>query len=144
MDLYKKCKLKFKFLCILSEYFGKAFNQKDVEITEVDFDDNFFGSYRKSTYEIYKGLKTALNANENHRLYYFICMICICHVFSDLYKSKELKLETYSAFLPAILDPVITKKISYQTLTCHLRNSPNQVLVNLVKKIIDGIMKKEE
>lgn len=68
-------------------------------------------------------------------------MVCICHVFSDLHESDELKRDTFSSFLLEVSETSANEeKISYEKLAHYLRNSQKPVLLKLAKKIIDDIM----
>jgi hypothetical protein len=138
-ELFRKCKGQYKEICKLNEYFPAAF---DEEITESEFGGDFFRSYRKSTDIIYGTLKEYLKTNKVLKFYYFLCMSCIVHVFSELYESEELKRETFSAFLLEVTDSTSQKedRISYQKVAHYLRNSPKPVLLKLAKKIIEDIM----
>jgi hypothetical protein len=69
-------------------------------------------------------------------------MTCICHVFSDLNESDELKRSTFSSFLLEVSESSSNlEKISYQKIAQYLRNSQKHVLLKLAKKIIKDIMK---
>jgi hypothetical protein len=138
-ELYKKCRGQYHQICKLNEHFGAAF---DEEITESEFGGDFFRSYRKSTDIIYCTLKEYLKTNKVLKFYYFLCMTCIVHVFSDLHESEQLRKDTFSPFLSDIPDSNYQEddRVSYQKVAHYLRNSPKPVLLKLAKKIIEDIM----
>ncbi len=123
-------------MCKMNDSFGNAF---DEELVETEFSGEFFRSYRKSTDIIYSTLKEYLKIPENKilKFYYFLCMTCICHVFSDLYESEDLKNKMFGPFLEEVAEKSVSKdQISYQKLAHYLRNSSKQVLLKLAKRII--------
>jgi hypothetical protein len=87
-------------------------------------------------------LKEYLRTNKVLKFYYYLCMTCIVHVFSDLFESEQLKRSTFSAFLAEVTESAELKdeRISYQKVAHYLRGSSKQVLLKLAKKIIEDIM----
>jgi hypothetical protein len=130
---------QYQQICKLNEHFAAAFEE---EITESEFSGDFFRSYRKSTDIIYCTLKEYLKSNKVLKFYYFLCMTCIAHVFSDLHDSETLRQETFGPFLSDIPDSNHQKdyKVSYQKVAHYMRNSSKPVLLRLAKKIIEDIM----
>lgn len=95
----------------------------------------FFQSYRKSTGLVYSFLKEFIKTNKTLTNYFYLCAVCICHVFNELYENEELKKKIFSVYLSTE-----TKKslfFSYEGLTSYLKNSSKETLVLLAKKIID-------
>jgi hypothetical protein len=85
-EVYVKCKCKLDEIKKLNEYFVSALSAEVEE--DQEFDDNFFRSYRKSTDILYITLKGFLKDNKITEFYFYLCITCICHMFSDFYVSQ--------------------------------------------------------
>lgn len=136
-DLFSKCSLNLVEINQLNPYFQVAF--ADIIEEDDDFSDQFYRSYRKSTDVMYTSLLEQVKSNKQKVFYYYLCVVCICHVFNDFYAQPELKESIFSVYLQ--VEKEHTEIFSYERFLYYLKNCEKETLLKLAKRIIDECMR---
>ena len=90
---------------------------------------------------MYSSLKEYLKTNKVKVFYYYLCVVCICHVFSDFYENPELKRKIFETYLQQETEQ--TEIFSYERFMYYLKNSEKEVILRLAKRVIEECMVKQ-
>lgn len=72
--------------------------------------------------------------------YFYLCVVCICHIFNELYDDIKLKKQLFSTYLEQETEK--TDVFSYERFTHYLKTSSKETLLKLTKKLIEECMVK--
>lgn len=82
---------------------------------------------------MYSSIKAELKSNKVIELYFTLCVVCICHVYSDFYESPDKKADIFREYLQQEKDFPI---FSYGGLMVYLRKSSKESILKLTQRII--------
>lgn len=87
---------------------------------------------------MYSTLKQFLKTNKILKFYYYLCVVCICHIFNDFYENQKLKEDIFDVYLQKETEQ--TGIFSYERFMHYLKTSEKETLLRLAKKIIEECM----
>lgn len=83
---------------------------------------------------MYIALRDFLQTNKLLKFYYYLCAVCICHVFNDFHNNPNLKNNIFSIYVAQEKSPGII--FSYEKLAYFLENGGKELNIKIAKKII--------
>lgn len=132
-NLYDQCENYLKQISEINSKFKTAFTY---QIKDVDFENEFKESYRKSTIYIFGALRETLkNKNrKGNKLNYVLSLLVISHAFNNIFSD----LQNLGIILKDYLDEKkrSVDKIDYSELRMWMSNSKEATLINIAKSII--------